>query len=58
MNDRVPLIDASGLVVNLVVAGDAEWSPPEGLTAGPPGGNIGDTWDGTQYIPAAAEPVE
>jgi hypothetical protein len=32
------------------------WVPPDGFTLGPEGGDIGDAWDGRQYIkPERAE---
>lgn len=58
-----PIIEAvTGHVVNVVVLeAGADWTPPEGHTIGPDGGQIGDTWDGAQYVrperPAEPEPV-
>ena len=48
-----PLIEIStGKVVNLIAIGpDSIWTPPDGYDLGQPGGNIGDTWNGTSYIP-------
>lgn len=43
------ILDSTGRVVNVIVAGD-DWQPPEGLVIGPDGGNIGDTWDGNHYV--------
>ena len=48
MDDRRALIE-NGVVVNVVKAGN-EWTPPDGLLLGPPGGEIGDAWDGKSYI--------
>lgn len=45
---RIPLLDINGTVVNVVIADDA-WQPPDGLSRGAPGGEIGDTWNGTAY---------
>ena len=43
---------ATGNVVNVIILAEgAEWSPPEGQVIGPDGGNVGDTWDGKNYIP-------
>lgn len=43
------LIDASGVVVNLMPEIPVGWTPPPGYTLGPQGGKIGDTWDGAAY---------
>ena len=51
---RKTILDGN-LVVNVVEAGDG-WSPPDGLVIGADGGEIGDTWDGAQYISSAAPP--
>lgn len=45
---RLPLIDATGTVVNVVLAGD-DWRPPAGLITGPPGGEIGDRFANGSY---------
>ena len=37
---RAPLLDANGLVANVVLVGEG-WTPPDGLTIGPAGGEIG-----------------
>lgn len=50
MSARTVLFDAHGVVKNVILAGP-DYAPAEGLTIGPPGGNIGDTWDGSAYIP-------
>lgn len=52
---RVPILDATGLVVNVIVMGDG-WAPPEGFTIGALGGEIGDTWNGASYIKRLPEP--
>lgn len=52
----IPIIDNTGLVVNVVALADnGYWTPDEGLTLGPPGGSIGDTWDGEKYVSPAVE---
>lgn len=61
--DRLPLLDASGVVVNIIELADgAVWTPPAGLTLGAPGGEIGDTWTGTAYArppkPAPPPPTQ
>jgi hypothetical protein len=50
VNTRKPIIDATGLVVNVIeVTDDSQWNPPEGLSFGPVGGERGDVWDGASY---------
>lgn len=46
---KSPLLDADGYVVNVVLHHD-DWFAPDGLTIGKYGGEIGDWWDGTQYV--------
>lgn len=58
---RAAIVDASGLIVNVIVlAEDAEYTPPEGLTLvrdfvdmAEPGGS----WDGNAFHPAPPPPV-
>jgi len=45
---RTTLIDAAGLVVNVIVAGEG-YTPPDGLSIGPPDGEIGWTWTGSEW---------
>ena len=53
---RIPLLDSNGIVTNIVIADDA-WQPPDGVIRGAPGGEIGDTWNGTAYTrPPKPEP--
>lgn len=54
----IPLLDASGAVVNIVLA-DTGWTPDDpSLTIGPPGGQIGDRWNGADYerVPVVIPP--
>jgi hypothetical protein len=55
---RRPLLNADGVVVNVIALTDgAPWTPPAGLALGVPGGEIGDTWDGANYVrPSGPEP--
>lgn len=48
-----PIIDdATGMVVNVIeIEAGADWSPPDGFTIGAAGGSIGDTWNGSEYVP-------
>lgn len=52
MNYKYPLIEtATNKVVNLIALVEgSDWTPPENFTLGQLGGDIGDTWDGTQYV--------
>jgi hypothetical protein len=53
----IPLLDPSGLVVNVIVLADgADYAPPDGLTLGAVGGHIGDRFDGTRYVRPPARP--
>lgn len=56
MPGRYALIK-DGVVVNLIVA-DAGYTPPEGYDAVPTERtNVGDAWDGEQFIPAPTTPT-
>lgn len=50
---QIVLLNDSNVVVNLVEA-SADFTVPAGLTIGTAGGKIGDTWNGSAYVP----PVE
>ena len=52
---RLSLLNADGAVVNVVLAGEG-YTPPDGLSIGAPGGEIGDTWDGSAYVKPAPPP--
>lgn len=54
---RAALIDANGLVVNVILIGE-NYTPPDGLTVGPSGGEIGDTWNGVSYVRPVIETPE
>jgi len=51
MTQTYPILDASQTVVSIaVIDADGGWAPPDGLTIGELGGNIGDVWNGTVYV--------
>ena len=53
---NVPLI-LNGFVVNVILA-DPDVDPmPDGYVVGPPGGDIGDGWNGTAYVKPPAPPL-
>jgi hypothetical protein len=45
---RRSLMNSDGMIVNVVVA-DENWPAPDGLSFGPPGGEIGHRWRGDGY---------
>ena len=49
---RKTIIDLNtGVVTNVIEMEDgANWSPPEGQIIGTDGGEIGQMWNGTEYI--------
>lgn len=53
MSHKCLLDSATKVVVNVIELEDgANWSPPEGFELAPQhDGNIGDTWDGTKFVP-------
>lgn len=56
---RKCLLDTSTkVVINAIELEDgANWSPPSGTELAPQDdGNIGDTWDGTQFVPPPPPP--
>lgn len=55
---NLPILDASNTVVSVVVVDPKNsWQPDDGMTIGQPGGKIGDTWDGTQYVSPPPAPA-
>lgn len=50
---RKALIAPNGFVVNIIeLENDAEWTPPDGHEiVNADGGTIGDTWNGSQFVP-------
>lgn len=59
MSYKCILDSATKVVVNVILLEDgAKWMPPEGQELAPQhDGNIGDTWDGTRFVPPPP-PVE
>ncbi len=58
---RLSIIDSTQTVVNVIKLKDGvQWAPPEGLSIGPSGGEIGDQWNGSDYIKpsVAIEPAQ
>ena len=56
---NIPLIK-DGVVINVVALGEkAAWDPPKDCILGPPGGNVGDLFDGKVYTkPVEQEPKQ
>lgn len=48
--EDVEALEADPLPPKPVLVRAPRWWPPEGHAVGPPGGNIGDLWDGQQYV--------
>lgn len=46
---RATLLNAQGQVENIVLVGEG-YAPPEGLTLGPSDGQIGWTWNGSDWL--------
>jgi hypothetical protein len=56
MAHKCLLDSTTKIVINVIELEDgANWTPPEGTELAPQdNGNIGDTWDGTQFVPPPA----
>ncbi len=55
MSYKCVLNSATKIVVNVILLEDGvEWAPPEGQELAPQhDGSIGDTWDGSKFLPPA-----
>lgn len=58
MTKKCVIDSATKVVVNIIELEDGVlWSPPEGNELAPQhDGNIGDTWNGTQFVSPVEEP--
>lgn len=56
---RMLVVDAEGVVINVVVVEGSSWTPPQGtrIEDAVAGVGIGWRWDGSQWTAPAAEPV-
>ncbi|MBI5120044.1 MAG: hypothetical protein HZA67_03505 [Rhodospirillales bacterium] len=56
---RYAIVNSGNIVVNVIELEDSEgWLPPEGHNLAAGDGNIGDSWDGTQFVAPVVAPVE
>jgi hypothetical protein len=46
---RTPIIEDGTVKAVIVLDQGSTWNPPDGQKIGPPGGKVGDTWDGSKY---------
>lgn len=46
---RAHILDSSGLIINTIIVDTLDFMP--GLVDAANGGDIGDTWDGTKFVP-------
>jgi hypothetical protein len=52
-----PVLNTENEVVNVIVC-DEDFNPGKGLKLGKPGGNVGDTWNGNEYVKSSEPEVE
>lgn len=59
MTKKCVIDSSTKVVVNIIELEDGVlWSPPEGNELAPQhDGNIGDTWNGTQFVSPVEEPI-
>ncbi|MDK9721659.1 MAG: hypothetical protein OEL53_10805 [Rhodospirillales bacterium] len=56
---KYAIVNSDNIVVNVIELEDSEgWLPPEGHSLAAGDGNLGDSWDGAQFVAPVPAPVE